>query len=222
MTQTLNWHRLENSTQLAQTAAEMILTAANNSILERGSFKLVLAGGNTPAQAYALLINAVTDWQKWHIYYGDERCLAVEDKNRNSVMATEAFLQHVPIPSTQIHPMPTELGAELSAKKYCELISTALPFDLVLLGMGEDGHTASLFPDQQHKLDELVHPVANAPKPPADRISLSAQVLSQAQQVIFLISAGKDEALTAWKQGAELPIAQIQPQAPIEVLLALN
>jgi len=220
MTQILNWHSVANAAELATQAAAMILTASKKAISERGCFKLVLAGGNTPAQAYRLLIDAETDWNQWHIYYGDERCLAVDDKDRNSVMAVEAFLKHTAIPVAQIHTMPTELGNEKAAELYRPIIEAALPFDMVLLGMGEDGHTASLFPNQPHKKDELVHAIYNSPKAPPERISISAAALSDAEQVIFLISAGKDQALQAWKEGEDLPIATIQPKTPVDVLLA--
>ena len=220
MTQQLNWHPVENASKLATQAAAMILSAAKKAISERGCFKLVLAGGNTPAQAYRLLIDAETDWNQWHIYYGDERCLAADNKDRNSVMAVEYFLKHTAIPVEQIHTMPTELGNEKAAELYRPIVEAALPFDMVLLGMGEDGHTASLFPNQTHQQDELVHAVYNSPKAPPERISLSAAALSDAQQVIFLISAGKDDALKAWKSGEDLPIASIQPKTAVDVLLA--
>jgi 6-phosphogluconolactonase len=84
--------------------------------------------------------------------------------------------------------------------------------------MGEDGHTASLFPGHQHKQQELVHAVYNSPKPPADRVSLSAVVLSHAEQVLFLISgAGKQDAFKLWQQGVELPVAQIKPENGIKI-----
>ena len=84
MTQNLNWQHLKNTEELATTAAGLILKSAEQAIAARGAFKLVLAGGSTPENAYRLLINAETDWSKWHIYYGDERCLAADHKDRNS------------------------------------------------------------------------------------------------------------------------------------------
>ena len=221
MTQKLNWQYLENTDELATKAAELIAQSAKQAIAAKGVFKLVLAGGSTPENAYRLLINIETDWNKWHIYYGDERCLPVEDKDRNSKMATEVFLKHTVIPKMQIHAMPTELGSEQAAIDYQAIIKQALPFDLVLLGMGEDGHTASLFPGHQHNQDELVHAVSNAPKPPSDRVSLSAKALSHSEQVIFLISANnKQQALEDWKKGKDLPVATINTEKPIEILLA--
>ena len=221
MTQNLHWQYLDNTQELAKTAASLILEEANKAITARGAFKLVLAGGSTPENAYRLLVNADTDWSKWHIYYGDERCLPPEHKDRNSKMAYDAFLQHTAIPENQIHPMPSEKGGEQAAADYQALVEKTLPFDLVLLGMGEDGHTASLFPGHIHNKEELAHAVYDAPKPPPERVSLSAKALSNAEKVIFLISANnKQQALEDWKQGEDLPVATICPPNPIEILLA--
>jgi 6-phosphogluconolactonase len=123
-----------------------ILDQANAAIAKRGRFRLVLAGGTTPTAAYRLLRDRDADWAAWHLYHGDERCLAVGDPERNSLVADEAWLHHVPVPRTQVHPIPAELGAEPAAEAYAAVVAEALPFDLVLLGIGEDGHTASLFP----------------------------------------------------------------------------
>ena len=221
MKQNLHWQTLENTDVLAQTAADLILKNAEHAIAKNGCFKLVLAGGGTPANAYRLLIKAKTDWGKWHIYYGDERTLPKDHSERNSKMAHEIFLKHTVIPASQIHAMPTELGTEAAKKAYQAVVEAALPFDLVLLGMGEDGHTASLFPDHRHDLDESVHAVYNSPKPPSERISLSAKTLGNSTQVCFLISENnKQQALAAWKKGENLPVASIKSNNTIEVLLA--
>ncbi|MCK5727869.1 MAG: 6-phosphogluconolactonase [Methylococcales bacterium] len=221
MTQSLHWQHLDNTEILAQKAADLILKNAEHAIAEKGCFKLVLAGGSTPENAYRLLIKAKTDWGKWHIYYGDERTLAADHKDRNSKMAYEVFLKHTAIPASQIHAMPTELGTEAAKKSYQAVVEAALPFDLVLLGMGEDGHTASLFPDHFHDLDESVHAIYNSPKPPSERISLSVKTLGNSTQICFLISENnKQQALAAWKKGDNLPVASIKSTNTIEVLLA--
>jgi len=221
MSQNLNWQHLKNPEELAATAAEFIANAAKQAIATNDAFKLVLAGGSTPENAYRLLINLDTDWSKWHIYYGDERCLAIDHEDRNSNMASNVFLQHTSIPKEQIYPMPTELGGKQAAINYQVIVEKALPFDLVLLGMGEDGHTASLFPGHEHNQNELVHAVYNAPKPPSERVSLSIKTLSNSKQILFLIAAkNKENALNAWKTGEELPVAMIQSKNTIEILLA--
>jgi 6-phosphogluconolactonase len=204
------WHCLENADQVAEAACKEILVAAKSAIAERGKFKLVLAGGTTPEKVYRLLAKSEADWANWWIYHGDERCLPVDHKDRNSVMAAQAVLDQVAIPKNQIFNIPAELGPEQGAIAYRQVVADALPFDLVLLGMGEDGHTASLFPGHQHNPDELTHAVFNSPKPPPERVSISANALGNSQQVIFLVTgANKRDAVKQWCSGMDLPITTI-------------
>jgi 6-phosphogluconolactonase len=205
------WQCLEDAEQVAQIACKDILAAAEKSINERSRFKLVLAGGTTPEKVYSLLAQADADWPNWWIYHGDERCLPVDHKDRNSLMAASALLDHVAIPKNQIFNIPAELGPELGAQAYAKIVADALPFDLVLLGMGEDGHTASLFPGHEHNADELTHAVFNSPKPPPERVTLSAKALSNAGQVFFLITGlNKREAMKRWCLDEPLPVTLIR------------
>ena len=214
------WHTLETADQVALAAYEQILKSAEQAIADHGTFKLVLAGGSTPEKVYRLLAHADADWSKWYIYYGDERCLPADHADRNSLMATSAFLEKVAIPDAQIFTIPAELGPEPAAKKYQQIVASALPFDMVLLGMGEDGHTASLFPGHQHQEEELAHAVYNSPKPPPERVSISAKALSNTQQLIFLITgANKQEAVKNWRSGQYLPVATIIPENPIDIYI---
>jgi len=214
------WHTLETADLVALAAYEQILKSAEQAIADHGTFKLVLAGGSTPEKVYRLLAHADADWSKWYIYYGDERCLPADHADRNSLMATSAFLEKVAIPDAQIFTIPAELGPEPAAKKYQQIVASALPFDMVLLGMGEDGHTASLFPGHQHQEEELAHAVYNSPKPPPERVSISAKALSNTQQLIFLITgANKQEAVKNWRSGQDLPVATIVPENPIDIYI---
>ncbi|MDJ0870762.1 MAG: 6-phosphogluconolactonase [Gammaproteobacteria bacterium] len=216
---TARWHVLMDPESVAQEAAFRILSAAKAAIAERGVFRLVLSGGHTPERAYRFLSQAEADWANWEIYFGDERCLPADDRERNSVMAAQTWLDLVPIPSHRIHAMPAELGADRAAKEYARLVREALPFDMVLLGMGEDGHTASLFPGQEHPRDELVHAVHNAPKPPPDRVTLSAPALGDTRQILLLVTgSSKRPAIQAWCQGEPVPIARIEGMSLMEVL----
>jgi 6-phosphogluconolactonase len=214
------WHTLETADQVALAAYEQILKSAEQAIADHGTFKLVLAGGSTPEKVYRLLAHADADWSKWYIYYGDERCLPADHADRNSLMATSAFLEKVAIPDAQIFTIPAELGPEPAAKKYQQIVASALPFDMVLLGMGEDGHTASLFPGHQHLEEELAHAVYNSPKPPPERVTISAKALSNTQQLIFLITGtNKQEAVKNWRSGQDLPVATIVPEKPIDIYI---
>ena len=211
---------LDNADAVALEAAQRILQSAARAITARGLFRIVLAGGRTPEAAYRLLAGADADWSRWEIYFGDERCLPVDDAERNSTMAARALLDTVAIPAANVHSIPAEHGAEAAAKAYQPVIRAALPFDLVLLGIGEDGHTASLFPGQQHPAGQLVHAVHNAPKPPPDRVSLGTDALSEAREVLILATgAGKRSAIKAWRAGEPLPIAAIGGPASVDVLL---
>lgn len=195
---------------VAQAAYQSILAAADKAIAQRGAFKIVLAGGTTPEATYCELAKQQSDWSKWHVYMGDERCLPVDDAERNSVMAARSLTDHVAIPASQVYLIEAEKGAEPAAQDYAAVIDAALPFDMVLLGMGEDGHTASLFPGHQHNETETVHAVHNAPKPPPDRVSLSASALSNTGELLMLITgAGKQQPLAQWREGEALPITTI-------------
>ena len=220
MQQNSRWHTLETADQVAQAAYQHILSAAKQAIADHGSFKLVLAGGGTPEKVYRLLAQADADWDHWFIYYGDERCLLIDHADRNSLMATSVFLDKVAIPAAQIFTIPAELGPEAAAQQYRQIVADAVPFDLVLLGMGEDGHTASLFPGHSHNVDELAHAVYNSPKPPPERVSISAKALSDTQQLIFLITgANKQDAVNSWRSGEDLPVAAIIPESPIDIYI---
>lgn len=212
------WHQFESQDAINQATLQRILQAANSAIAARGSFSIVLAGGTTPKQVYELLRHADADWSKWHIYHNDDRCLPVDHADRNSLMARQAWLDHVAVPASQIHDIPAELGPVEGAKAYAETLKGVGDFDLVLLGLGEDGHTASLFPG--HTWDDSVDafPVFNSPKPPAERISISARRLSQAREVIFLVTgAGKQEAVDNWRKGVAIPATVIRPEAGVDV-----
>jgi 6-phosphogluconolactonase len=173
--QDVRWHALANADALAAAVAGRTLDLAHQAIEARGSFTIVLAGGATPLATYELLRAAEAAWSRWQIYFGDERCAHCDDPQCNSHMAKEAWL--VPIPPSQVHEIPAELGPEDGARRYAALVADVASFDLVLLGLGEDGHTASLFPDHDTELaadaPDAV-PVFAAPKPPPLRVSLSA------------------------------------------------
>ena len=215
-----NWHLFDDADAVASEAAQRILKSAAEAIAERGVFRLVLAGGRTPEATYRLLVGANTDWSSWEIYFGDERCLPVDDPDRNSIMAENTFLNAVAIPAANIYPMHNEKGAEVAAKEYEAVVKAAMPFDVVVLGVGEDGHTGSLFPGQKHPVDQLVCPVYHSPKPPSDRVTLGVRALSNAQEVIVLATGeGKRDAIKAWKTGKAVPISEIGNPAPVNVLM---
>lgn len=221
MAPTTRWQVFPDAAALAGQAEALILDAARQSIAARGVFHLVLAGGNTPKDAYERLRECGANWAKWQIYFGDERCLPRGDPGRNDTMARRAWFDHITIPPVNIHPIPAELGAEQGAQRYAEILRRAPQFDLVLLGLGDDGHTASLFPGQQYGLEKNqrdVVAVRMAPKPPPERVSLSAARLSRARRVLFLVGGEtKREAVKLWRAGADIPARHITPAQGVDV-----
>ena len=143
------WHSFDSQHNINQAATARILQAANEAIQAQGSFYVVLAGGSTPKAVYQLLSEQQADWANWHVFHNDDRCLPVDHEERNSKMARDAWLSKVAIPEQQIHDIPAELGNVAGAKAYAETLKDVRTFDLVILGLGEDGHTASLFPIKQ-------------------------------------------------------------------------
>jgi len=170
-----------------------------------------------------MLRGADTDWSRWQIYFGDERCLPIDDPERNSRSTTEVWLDHVAVPKDNVHAIPAELGAQAAALAYEELLRGVGNFDLVLLGLGEDGHTASLFPDHEWGVEADapdVLAVFDAVKPPPQRVSLSAARLSRANEVLFLVEGeAKRDALMRWRASERLPAAAIHPASGVDVLV---
>jgi 6-phosphogluconolactonase len=211
-------HLYPDRDRLWADVVERIQHLANECIRLRDTFRIVLAGGNTPRDIYRDLKNIDTDWRAWTIFFGDERCLPTGDAGRNDTMAMEAWLARVSVPRDQIHSIPAELGAEAGARAYGRLLANIDRFDLVLLGMGEDGHTASLFPGRAHDAGDCVVAVHDAPKAPPDRISLGSACLARGEQVWFLVSGeAKREALQRWLAGANLPVNLVRPAHGVDI-----
>lgn len=211
---------LDNPSAVADHACKLILSAAQQAIAERGIFRIVLAGGTTPKQIYSQLAKEAIDWQHWEFYLGDERCLPSDNAERNSRMIEQVWLDKIKVPSRNIYWIKAELGPEQGATEYAEQIKNKLPFDMVLLGMGEDGHTASLFPTHQHDSNELVHSVYHAPKAPAERISLSAKTLSNTEALMIIVTgASKCDSVIAWENGKDLPVAKVNARQTRTILL---
>jgi len=198
---------LPNSEDVAAQACRIIIAEAEAAIRERQVFRLVLAGGGTPRRTYEMLAGMAQEWGAWEIFWSDERCLPADHAERNSRLAHDIWLSRVAIPAEHIHAIPGELGAVRGAAEYSRLLLDKQPFDLVLLGMGEDGHTASLFSTSGDHI-ALVIAVHGAPKPPSERVSLNFQTLRACRkQLVLVTGAEKSSALFIWQQGATLPIA---------------
>lgn len=193
---------------LAEEGARRFEALARAAIAAQGRFSVALAGGNTPRGMYERLARPpyrdTIDWTGVHVFWSDERYVPPDDPESCFRLAREALLAHVPIPAANIYPVPTVGGTpEAAAGAYAETLTALLDgtpprFDLILLGMGPDGHTASLFPGAPEVTapsDELVVVVYNSPKPPPTRLSFTLATINAAANVIFLV-AGADKAAT--------------------------
>jgi 6-phosphogluconolactonase len=209
---------------VAAAAAERIVSLAPGAIAARGSFSIALSGGSTPKTLYRLLAGDAyvkrIDWKNWQIYFGDERCVPPMDQESNFRMASEAMLDYVPIAAENIHRMKGEIEPETAATEYGQLLKqnfAAGGLDVILLGMGDDGHTASLFPGTKALAETKHRCVANyVEKMGVWRITMSAPFINQARQVIVMISgAGKasrvEQVLHGPHDPQTLPIQMIEP-----------
>ena len=216
----VRWNRFTDAAALAAVAAQRVQVAAHEAIAQRGVFRLVLAGGSTPLAIYRHLASGDMDIAHCRFYLGDEHCLEPDDAQRNSVMIGQAWPGLGKLPASQLHWIPAEQGAETAAGVYESVVAEGLPFDLVLLGMGEDGHTASLFPGHEHDPSRLVVPVDNAPKPPPARVSMNYATLGRTRELMVLVTGeAKRDALRAWQQGAALPVAGLRCEAGIDLFV---
>jgi 6-phosphogluconolactonase len=205
-----NWLIFADIDKLSEQLANDVLNIANHSIKFTNKFTIVLAGGVSFSNVYRILHNSKSDWSKWHLYIGDERCLASGDKNRNDYLINKAWLKNGLIPKKNINFIHSELGADEGAALYEEAVKEIKKFNVVLLGMGEDGHTASLFPNHIHDKDKNIVVEKKSPKYPKNRISMSYKMLSKSNNVFKLISGpSKQNAVELWLKGVDLPINKI-------------
>ncbi len=195
---------------LTWAAAALTVRLGTEALAERGVFHLALSGGSTPLPLYAMLAlpewRARLDWAHVQVYWADERCVPPDHAQSNYRMAYEALLLPLGVPSANIHRMQGELDPEAAAATYSDSLA-AVTLDLILLGMGEDAHTASLFPETA-ALGETARPcVANyVPKLAAWRLTLSAPYINTARHKVFLVNgANKATALKAVLHGAPDP-----------------
>jgi 6-phosphogluconolactonase len=214
--------------ELSRAAAELFVEQAAQSIAERGRFLVALNGGSTPTRLFQLLatdFREKVDWSQVHVFWGDERCVPPDDPGSSYGQARDALLSHVPIPDSNIHLVRGELGPVEASHEYSfllkELASPPLDwprFDLVYLGMGEDGHTASLFPGSPVHVVEPTMPVtAQYQDRPANRVTLTPIVFNSARMIIFMATGEKkaqtlSEVLTGRYNPELYPAQRIEPK----------
>lgn len=204
---------LADAKELAKAAAELFIQIVGSTVAQKGTCRVVLAGGSTPQALYSLLASEPYSeqvaWDRLHIFFGDERCMPPDYPDSNYRKAYQSLIRNVPLLPENIHRIPAELEPERAAERYEEKLLAyfssqidptereAASFDLVLLGMGDDGHTASLFPGTPVIHEDTRWVAAQyVDKLGAWRITLTPAILNRSAHILFLVSgAGKSDTL---------------------------
>ncbi len=213
---------------LSHAAAKMFIESSSQAIAQRGRFLVVLSGGSTPNQLYQLLASTPfrdqIDWSKVHVFWGDERCVPIDDPDNSYYQARLVLLDLVNLPADNVHRIQSDFEPASAALDYARTLKvfSAPPldwprFDLVLLGMGDDGHTASLFPGSPVNASKPVIAItAQYQNRPAKRVTLTPLVFNSARRIIFLVT-GATKAVTLTEVLSDvsnmnlLPAQRIQP-----------
>ncbi|MCW7482133.1 6-phosphogluconolactonase [Leptospira kanakyensis] len=187
---------LRTKAEFISKAVEIFLTSYNEIILNRNQFHFVIAGGETPIPVYKEIIKIPITWSNFSFWFSDERCYPKSHPELNSEKVGSIFINELPIDKNQIHLINSSAGPEKAAGEYSDKLKEISTFDLVFLGIGEDGHTASLFPNMEigefeNSPDAI--PIYNAPKSPANRVSISFNKLKKSKKVVFLASGSSKE-----------------------------
>ncbi len=213
--------------QLAETLAELFSVEANEAVRSKNNFMTAISGGSTPRQAHRLLTKEVyrqkVPWDDVHLFWVDDRCVEVNDESSNYGTALRDFVSVVDIPENQVFPMPTSVNPQLGAEQYEQTVRDAFThfeistpqFDCIFLGMGTDGHTASLFPDQEVVWSgaQMVLAVKGG-HPNVDRLTMNFSLINQAKHIV-VIASGKEKAQLINKIFSEdknkYPIQRVEP-----------
>lgn len=215
--------RFATAEALAEVAASEFVAAIRAALDERGRCRVALAGGSSPRAIYERVaaitaVDGSVDWKRVDVFWGDERCVPPDDEHSNYRMALEAMLERVPIPEVNVHRIQGELTAEEAARAYARTLGEQ-PLDLVVLGMGDDGHTASLFPGRPEAAERTARVVAAvAPVAPRERVSLTQRAFAEADTVFFWVAGAAKAARLAdvWieieRGDPLLPAARVNPR----------
>lgn len=214
------WHIYHDGRDLGRHAARAVLGAAAEAIERHGRFDLAVSGGKALTALYHHFRDRGAGDDRWHIWFADESCLPDGHPGRNDTQVQSAWLAASAIPERNIHRVAGEGSPEDAAGLYADTIAEVGAFDLVLLGMDSDGHTAGLYPgygiaEFSRAPDVLA---VHAPRPPHGRVTLSAQRLSHARQVVLLVTGEeRREAVSRWRAGADLPVSHLLPESGLDV-----
>jgi len=210
---------VEETDVFPRRVAEWLAETMARTVAAGGRCTIALSGGGTPRPVYAALaapgLASGIDWRKIDVYFGDERAVPPDDRDSNYRMATDALLSHVPIPESRVHRIEAERrDLDAAADAYAQALPEAL--DVLVLGMGADGHTASLFPDSpalSERRRRVV--VVTSPKAPRQRVTITPPVIAAARQVVMLVTGGEKAAAVARALDADAP-----PPSQVPAVLA--
>jgi len=222
----------ENSAGIGERVAEALSALSIAAVEERGRFTIALSGGSMPKLLAAMINQSSIPWAQWHVFFVDERCVALDDDDSNYKHCKAHLFDKVGIPENQIYPINPALSPEEMAREYQGRLESffgteEVPvFDAILLGMGPDGHCASLFPG--HPLVDLSDPsiwiasIADSPKPPPNRITFTLPIINSAREVLFLaggaskaplfseiFETSQDGARITYSSTAEYPVVKV-------------
>ena len=222
-----NIHAYPNKEKLVAATTERIADCIEQAIQQNGLCNMALSGGNTPGGIFSLLGSSPyrdrLDWSRLHLFWGDERVVPPEHEDSNFRLVQETLLGHIKIPAENVHRMRGEIAPEEAAAEYAELMHGHFKdnppcFDLMLLGLGEDGHTASLFPETDAVEESEKHAVAVfVPKLDVWRVTLTLPVINASKKVLFLVS-GKSKSemvqriMSNKQPDKEIPATMVNPQ----------
>jgi 6-phosphogluconolactonase len=218
----MNSPTLHRTRSFASDAAQWILKSAKEAVAARGLFRLGLAGGNTPKAVYQQLaqLGDALPWERLQITFGDERCVPPDHADSNFRMARESLLSQVPIPEGNIFRIRGEIDPAQAAAEYAQRLAAVATrmgeptyrHDLLLLGLGEDGHTASLFPGSPalEESEQTVIPTVG-PKPPPQRITFTYHLINASRLIVFLVNDPAKEPVVQAVLRGEHPAGKVHP-----------
>ena len=219
--------RFDDHESLSRAVADLFVSQSLEAVRDRGRFTVALSGGSTPRRTYQLLAEAPwrhrIPWDRIHLFWGDERCVGQNDQRSNAGMVQHELLDQVPVRPEQVHPIRCHEDPRAGAAHYEEMLRAMLPggqpaLDLILLGLGENGHTASLFP-QSPVLDETKRWAAEVYLPEQDlyRVTLTPRIINAGRMVAFVVSGAEkgrilQSVLEGPRQYRNLPAQLIDPR----------
>jgi 6-phosphogluconolactonase len=208
---------VQDGEAVARRGADTVARLLGEAIAARGEAHIALAGGSSPKRCHELLVGEDVDWARVHVWCSDERCVPPDDEESNWRMIRASLLDHVRVPEAQQHRALGERGPEDAARGYEAEIRATVPdavFDVVMCGMGPDGHTMSLFPGHAEvaERERLVIGVTDSPKPPPERVTFTLPLVHAARHTLLLVSgASKADALSA-------VLERVDPAVPASLL----